>query len=78
MNVIVKGGICMPGIEKSVSMGMQECERRWKRGVVIDYITKVGHRFVAFIHWGRESIWSRWIDGIDCTLPATHPLADSF
>ena len=57
----MEGGIGVPGEEKAGAVGVQEGDGGGERGVIVNYVSQVGHAFVAFVHGSREDrgcIWS--------------------
>lgn len=73
-DVVVEGGVRVPGGEEARAVGMQEGEGGRQVGVVVDYVGEVGHGFPAFVHWRCQGGGVRGIgggvDGVDCCLPA--------
>lgn len=54
VDVIVEWGVGVPCVAEAAAVWMDEGEGGGEGGVVVDYVSEVGHGFVAFVLWGCE------------------------
>ena len=78
VDVVVEGGVGVPGGEEARAVGVQEREGRREAGVVVDDVGEVGHGLAAFVHGGGEGrvrgVGRGGVDGVDGRLPAVAPV----
>ena len=69
VDVVVEGGVGVPGGPEAVAARVDEGHDGGEGVVVLDYVGEVGHGFVAFVGGGVEG-GVRVVDCVDGVLPA--------
>lgn len=69
VDVVVKGGVGVPGSPEAVAARVDEGHDGGEGVVVLDYVGEVGHGFVAFVGRGVQG-GVGVVDRVDGVLPA--------